>query len=200
MMGSLAPERVIGVHVNGGRVRLQCPASDVSDEDLAIDDRSRARQGGTGAGLGRREGRLLQASGHPTADPRLRPRPTRPPGSWRGSWRSSRSGRTPPSELPDDAVPRDRLLANVAVYWFTRTATSSANLYYETSARPGAAGRRRAVPTGVAVFAADLAIRRYGEQPVTTSPTGATSTPAGTSPRWRRRSCSSRTSGRSSRR
>jgi hypothetical protein len=64
---------------------------------------------------------------------------------------------------PDDAVPRDQLLANVAVYWFTRTATSSANLYYEL-------GHSRTpldpspVPMGVAVFAADLAIRRYGER------------------------------------
>jgi epoxide hydrolase len=49
------------------------------------------------------------------------------------------------------------------VYWFTGTAGSSANLYYETThARklPTPSG----VPTGVAVFAEDLAIRRYGEK------------------------------------
>ena len=66
-------------------------------------------------------------------------------------------------ELPDEAVPRDRLLANMAVYWFTNTATSSANLYYEF----GHARTRldpSPVPMGVAVFEADLAIRRYGER------------------------------------
>jgi pimeloyl-ACP methyl ester carboxylesterase len=66
-------------------------------------------------------------------------------------------------ELPEDSVPRDRLLANVSVYWFTGTAGSSANLYYETThnrAMPEPSG----VPTGVAVFAEDAAIRRYGEK------------------------------------
>jgi pimeloyl-ACP methyl ester carboxylesterase len=49
------------------------------------------------------------------------------------------------------------------VYWFTGTAGSSANLYYETThnrAMPEPSG----VPTGVAVFAEDAAIRRYGEK------------------------------------
>lgn len=58
---------------------------------------------------------------------------------------------------------RDRLLANVSVYWFTRTATSSANLYYETMHARTLPELSR-VPTGVAVFREDLAIRRYGER------------------------------------
>ena len=65
--------------------------------------------------------------------------------------------------LPDDAVDRDRLLANVSVYWFTGTAGSSANLYYETTHAQTLLTPSE-VPTGVAVFAADLAIRRYGEK------------------------------------
>ena len=48
------------------------------------------------------------------------------------------------------------MLTNVMLYWFTGTAGSSANLYYEAdhdrSLGPKAA--RRTVPTGVAVFAA----------------------------------------------
>lgn len=70
-------------------------------------------------------------------------------------------GFMPGKDLTDDAVNRDRLLANVSVYWFTGTAGSSANLYYETT-------HARTMPT-----------------------------PAGTSPRWRRRNCSSATSGAS---
>ena len=64
--------------------------------------------------------------------------------------------------LPDDAVNRDRLLANVSVYWFTGTAGSSANLYYETT-HARSLMTPSGVPTGVAVFAADHghpAIRR----------------------------------------
>jgi len=33
--------------------------------------------------------------------------------------------------LPEDAIPRDTILTDVSIYWFTRTAGSSANLYYE---------------------------------------------------------------------
>jgi epoxide hydrolase len=33
---------------------------------------------------------------------------------------------------PEDAVSRDELLTNVSIYWFTRTAGSSARLYYES--------------------------------------------------------------------
>jgi epoxide hydrolase len=65
--------------------------------------------------------------------------------------------------LPQNAVPLDRLLANVSVYWCTRTATSSANLYYETT-HTRALPALSSVPTGVAVFREDLAIRRYGER------------------------------------
>ncbi|SHN43513.1 epoxide hydrolase family protein [Cryptosporangium aurantiacum] len=62
-------------------------------------------------------------------------------------------------------VDRDRLLTNVMLYWLTDTAGSSANLYYEIlhsrGLRPGSG--RSPVPTGVAVFAEDMAIRRYAE-------------------------------------
>ena len=39
----------------------------------------------------------------------------------------------PATELPTDAVGRNRLLTDVSVYWFTATAGSPANLYYEMS-------------------------------------------------------------------
>jgi pimeloyl-ACP methyl ester carboxylesterase len=69
--------------------------------------------------------------------------------------------------LPEDAVDIDRILTDVSVYWFTRTAGSSANLYYETFHDPEtwAPKPRGTVPTGVAVFkTADVAIRRLAER------------------------------------
>jgi pimeloyl-ACP methyl ester carboxylesterase len=45
----------------------------------------------------------------------------------------------------------------------TNTAASSARMYYE-SMHSGAWPAPVTVPTGVAVFAEDIAIRRYGEQ------------------------------------
>ena len=53
---------------------------------------------------------------------------------------------------------KDQLLTNVSVYWFTRTATSSARLYYEMR-QAGAAAVPRApitVPTGVANYPGEI--------------------------------------------
>jgi hypothetical protein len=64
---------------------------------------------------------------------------------------------------PEDAISRDDILTDVSVYWFTGTAGSAANIYYE-STHGGDFPVPSGVPTGVAVFAEDIAIRRYGEQ------------------------------------
>ncbi|GAA0232382.1 epoxide hydrolase family protein [Cryptosporangium japonicum] len=62
-------------------------------------------------------------------------------------------------------VDRERLLTNVMVYWLTGTAGSSANLYYEVLHTAGShPAEKSPVPTGVAVFAEDMAIRRFAEQ------------------------------------
>ncbi|MEP6565531.1 MAG: epoxide hydrolase, partial [Mesorhizobium sp.] len=69
----------------------------------------------------------------------------------------------PAAKLPEDAVGRDHLLTNGSLYWFTGTAGSSANLYYETLHDPKAKKRkvRNEVPTGVAVsLTQDVTIRR----------------------------------------
>jgi len=67
------------------------------------------------------------------------------------------------SGLPEDAVDRDTMLTNVMLYWLTRTAGSAANIYYEDM-HSGEWPEPSTVPTGVAVFAEDIAIRRYAER------------------------------------
>ncbi|MGK8558587.1 epoxide hydrolase family protein [Nocardia gipuzkoensis] len=70
-------------------------------------------------------------------------------------------------ELPDQAVAKDRLLATVSIYWFTDTARSVANFYYERfhDASMFAPKPKGTVPTGVAVFKdGDYAIRRFAER------------------------------------
>jgi pimeloyl-ACP methyl ester carboxylesterase len=66
----------------------------------------------------------------------------------------------PAADLPEDAVGRDRLLTNVAIYWFTRTGASSGNFLYESahSEAPWVTGSD--VPRGLAVFNADPILRR----------------------------------------
>jgi pimeloyl-ACP methyl ester carboxylesterase len=67
------------------------------------------------------------------------------------------------AELPEDAVDRDHILTNVMLYWLTGTAVSSAQMYYENM-HSGSWGQQPGrTPTGVAVFAEDVAIRRYAE-------------------------------------
>ncbi|WP_067471064.1 epoxide hydrolase family protein [Nocardia amamiensis] len=70
-------------------------------------------------------------------------------------------------ELPEDAVDKDRMLATVSIYWFTDTARSVANFYYERfhDASMFAPKPKGTVPTGVAVFKdGDYAIRRFAER------------------------------------
>jgi pimeloyl-ACP methyl ester carboxylesterase len=68
----------------------------------------------------------------------------------------------PARALPEDAVALDHLLANVSIYWFTNTSATSANLYYESRAAQPIA--RSEVPTGVAVFPTDPAMRHILER------------------------------------
>jgi epoxide hydrolase len=68
------------------------------------------------------------------------------------------------ADVPEDAVDRDQLLTNVMLYWLTGTAGSSGRLYYENMHAGFAVPQPVTVPTGVAVFAEDYAIRRYGER------------------------------------
>jgi epoxide hydrolase len=73
----------------------------------------------------------------------------------------------PAAARPDDAIDRDRMLTNVSLYWFTGTAGSSANLYYETLHDPSARKRksRNTVPTAVAVSSTqDVTIRRWAKR------------------------------------
>jgi epoxide hydrolase len=69
----------------------------------------------------------------------------------------------PSGELPEAAIERDHLLTNVMLYWLTGTAASAANLYYEGMQSGAWPQGPSGVPTGVAAFAEDVAIRRYAE-------------------------------------
>ncbi|UJW29529.1 epoxide hydrolase [Saccharothrix sp. AJ9571] len=73
----------------------------------------------------------------------------------------------PEDGMPEDSVDRDRMLANIALYWFTGTAGSAAQIYYEeTSAADWTGGTPSPspVPVGVLVSAHDVTIRRWAER------------------------------------
>src|SRR5262245_8043487 len=57
------------------------------------------------------------------------------------------------------------IIANVAIYWLTRTAGSAIRLYYEDARSGGQSTERTTVPTGVAMFAGDFqSIRRFADR------------------------------------
>jgi epoxide hydrolase len=73
----------------------------------------------------------------------------------------------PATRFAEDVAHTDRILTNVSLYWFTRTAGSSANRYYEALHDPTAWAPkpRSGVPTGVLVsLTQDVAVRRFAER------------------------------------
>jgi len=73
----------------------------------------------------------------------------------------------PSSAAPQDAVDRDHLLTNVSIYWFTQTAGSSANHYWETNHHPStfAPQPKSDVPLAVLLSQTqDITIRRLAER------------------------------------
>ncbi len=66
----------------------------------------------------------------------------------------------------DEAASRDHLLTNVMLYWLTRTAGSSARLYYERAHTTYDSVQRSLVPTAVADFPAEnqIPLRHKAEQ------------------------------------
>lgn len=173
VMGALAPERVIGVHLNAASFGFMPGRNAPDDEMASLTDleRDRVVRGRHWrkemTGYFQLQGTRPQTLGYGLTDS--------PAGQLAWIVEKFKEWTDADRRLPEDAVPRDRLLANVSVYWFTRTATSSANLYYESThaaalesfplvRREGSAPEPSRVPTGVAVFREDLAIRRYGER------------------------------------
>ena len=62
------------------------------------------------------------------------------------------------NELPEEAVDRDQLLANVSLYWFTRSGASAAHALYE-SMNAQEWGEPGPAPVGFAVFGAESFVR-----------------------------------------
>jgi epoxide hydrolase len=154
-LGVIVPEQVVGVHLNMlSPVMPADPPPDLSDADLARVERLRAFRR-TGSGYGAIQSTRPQTVGYGLTDS--------PAGQL--AWIAEKFGEWTDGGLPG-AVDRDQMLTNISVYWLTRTAGSSARLYYE-AARAGGWGPPAvsSAPTGVAVFPAEIAapVRRLAE-------------------------------------
>ena len=154
-LGVIVPERMIGVHLNmlSPYVSGDLPA-DLSDSDRARVERLR-RFRLAGSGYSAIQSTRPQTVGYGLTDS--------PAGQL--GWIAEKFGEWTDGGLA--AVDRDQMLTNISVYWLTRTAGSSARLYYE-AARSRASGppAPSTAPTGVAVFPEEIAapVRRLAEQ------------------------------------
>ncbi|MBT2227248.1 epoxide hydrolase family protein [Nonomuraea sp. NEAU-A123] len=160
LMGRLAPERVIGVHVNA---LVTFPTGDPAVM-AALTERERARlsemqkwQDQMGAYM-QIQGTRPQTIAQSLLDS--------PAGQLAWIVEKFHDWTDPAAKLPEDAVDRDRILTDVSVYWFTGTAGSAAHTYFERFNDPAMwqPKERGTVPTGVAVFTTDVSIRPLAEQ------------------------------------
>jgi pimeloyl-ACP methyl ester carboxylesterase len=160
-LGRVDPDHVIGVHVNAATMGF-IPFGDIPDQDLATfspaeKERAQRLQGYLSEGNGYFQ---IQSTRPQTLSYGLTDSPA---GQLAWIVEKFKEWTNTGHALPEDAIPRDEILTDVSVYWFTGTAGSTANLYYE-SMHSGDWPTPSQVPTGVAVFAEDVAIRRYAER------------------------------------
>ncbi|MEU7527111.1 epoxide hydrolase family protein [Saccharothrix sp. NPDC042600] len=160
-LGRVAAEHVIGVHANA---LVTFPTGDPADiAALTEDEQLRLKamnnfQDHLSAYM-KLQGTRPQTLAHALADS--------PVGQLAWIVEKYKEWTDAAKELPEDAVAIDRLLATVSVYWFTDTARSVANSYFERFNDPAmwAPKPPSTVPTGVAVFpTGDYAIRRFAEK------------------------------------
>ncbi|MFB4300529.1 epoxide hydrolase family protein [Actinomadura sp. NTSP31] len=160
-MGRKAPDRIIGVHLNG---LITFPSDDPADfADLTELEQQRLARlqefRDDKMGFNHIQSTRPQTLAHGLHDS--------PVGQLAWIVEKFKEWTDAAADLPEDAVDRDHLLTNVSLYWFTGTAGSSANLYYEMAHDPTAYAPkpRGTVPTGViATSTTDVAIRRFADR------------------------------------
>jgi pimeloyl-ACP methyl ester carboxylesterase len=159
-LGRVDPEHVVGVHVNAATMGF-IPFGDVDDAEKAeLTDTERARLDRAQRFHADRSGYFqIQATRPQTLAHALHDSP-----AGQLAWIVEKFQEwTHGGDVPEDVVDRDRILTDVMLYWLTGTAGSAANIYYETTHSTNWP-TPSATPTGVAVFAEDVAIRRYAER------------------------------------
>ncbi|MFL1376866.1 MULTISPECIES: epoxide hydrolase family protein [unclassified Nocardiopsis] len=155
----IVPDRVVGVHVNGG---LGIPLEEMTEEELAsLTDLERDRIARIGEFMTEQFGYIsIQGTRPQTLGYGLNDSPV---GQLAWIMEKFREWTHPRAALPEEVIDRDRLLTNVMLYWLTGTATSAAYVGYANEAGWGEVDGDSGVPTAVIVFAHDVGIRRCSE-------------------------------------
>jgi pimeloyl-ACP methyl ester carboxylesterase len=159
-LGHLDPEHVVGVHVNAATAGF-IPWGEVPEDELAtFSAEEKARLARLRKFLSEGNGYFqMQATRPQTIGYSLNDSP-----AGLLAWMVDKFNEWTQGPL-DQALTRDEVLTNVMFYWLTGTAASSSRMYYENMHAPANWGRPPShTPIGVAAFAEDVAIRRYGER------------------------------------
>ena len=162
-LGRVAPDRVVGVHVNGNPGTLPSLPLPLPEEELAsLTDVERDRVRRIEAFMREESGYIaIQSSRPQTLAYGLVDSPV---GQLAWVMDRFRDWTHPRSALPEQVINRDRLLTNVMVYWLTATPGSAAWVGYAQEGGWGAPKANSGVPTGAIMFAHDIGIRRYAER------------------------------------
>jgi epoxide hydrolase len=153
LVARYAPDAVIGVHIHGLLGVPPCTAEEFAALGPGDQTRMTTAQQWSAEHSGYAQ---LQATAPQTLAFALADSPA---GQLAWVTEKFRDWTDPAAELPEEAVSLDHLLTDVSIYWFTNTAATSANLYRENRLATPPTGGRSDVPTAVAVFPTDIAIR-----------------------------------------
>jgi pimeloyl-ACP methyl ester carboxylesterase len=154
----IAPERVIGVHVNGA---LGFPADIDEDTRAAMSPLEQDRMVRIGTFMKEEYGYIAIQSTRPgLVGVALTDSPVA-----QLAWMLDkfRAWTWPLETLPDEILGREWILANASLYWFTASGGSSAYVGYAQSSR-GAPPASSGVPTAAIQFAHDTGIRSQSDQ------------------------------------
>jgi epoxide hydrolase len=160
LIGRAAPDRVVGVHLNA---LVTFPSGDPADL-AALTGAERGRLAAMEQWQQRSSAYMqVQGTRPQTIGQSLTDSPS---GLLAWIVEKFQEWTDPSAALPEDAVDRDRILTDVSIYWFTRTAASAAHTYYERFNDPAmwAPAERGTVPTGVAVFTTDTSVRPFADK------------------------------------
>jgi pimeloyl-ACP methyl ester carboxylesterase len=161
-LGRADPDHVIGVHVNAATMGF-IPFGDIAEaEQATLSPAEKGRVQRLGNYLTEGNGYFqIQATRPQTLSYALTDSPA---GQLAWIVEKFQEWTNSGHQLPEEAISRDDILTDVSIYWLTQTAGSAANVTYYEAMHSGDWPTPSPVPTGVAVFAEDTAIRRYAEQ------------------------------------
>jgi pimeloyl-ACP methyl ester carboxylesterase len=158
-VGRVAPDAVVGVHVNGS---LGMPVHAIGDDERAsLTELEQDRVARVQAFMQQEFGYIsIQSTRPQTLAAGLVDSPA---GQLAWIMDKFHAWTHPAGALPETVIDRDRILTNVMLYWLTATAGTAAYVGYAQPSAWGAPKTPSGVPTGAIMFAHDVGIRRYAE-------------------------------------